>query len=120
MEVVRLNNEVEDSGWYEWMLIRWSSEPEASKRPLFDQLRKDVSKGKLYRDSRLDMWLPQCVYTSNVTLQLVHNVHVLDPLAVPINAAEARISRAGAHLALEKAVVHGVLHRFVVKTLVMM
>lgn len=38
MDVVRLNWEVEDSGWYEWMLMRWSSEPEASKRPDLDQL----------------------------------------------------------------------------------
>jgi hypothetical protein len=38
MEVVRLNCEVDDSGWYEWMLIQWSSEPEARRRPEFDQL----------------------------------------------------------------------------------
>jgi hypothetical protein len=38
MEVVRLNCEVDDSGWYEWMLIRWSSEPEARRRPEVDQL----------------------------------------------------------------------------------
>jgi hypothetical protein len=74
----------------------------------------------MQRDSGLSLWVPQCVYTSTVTLQLVHNVHILDPLAIPINAAEARISRAGAHLALQKAVVHGILHRFVVETLVVM
>ena len=40
MEVVRLNWDVDESGWYEWMLIRWSSEPEASRRPDVDQLMK--------------------------------------------------------------------------------
>jgi hypothetical protein len=38
MDVVRLNCDVDDSGWYEWMLMRWSSEPEASSRPDVDQL----------------------------------------------------------------------------------
>jgi len=38
IEVVRLNCDVNDSGWYEWMLIRWSSEPEARRRPDVDQL----------------------------------------------------------------------------------
>jgi hypothetical protein len=38
MEVVRLNWDVDESGWYEWMLMRWSSEPEARRRPDVDQL----------------------------------------------------------------------------------
>jgi hypothetical protein len=38
IDVVRLNCDKEDSGWYEWMLMRWSSEPEASRRPDVDQL----------------------------------------------------------------------------------
>jgi hypothetical protein len=38
IDVVRLNWDVDDSGWYEWMLMRWSSEPEARRRPEVDQL----------------------------------------------------------------------------------
>jgi hypothetical protein len=38
MEVVRLNCSVSEPGLYAWMLIRWSSEPEARRRPDLDQL----------------------------------------------------------------------------------
>lgn len=38
MDVVRLNCSVSEPGLYEWMLIRWSSEPEARRRPDLDQL----------------------------------------------------------------------------------
>ena len=38
IDVVRLNWDVDASGWYEWMLMRWSSEPEARRRPDVDQL----------------------------------------------------------------------------------
>lgn len=64
------------------------------------------------------LYVPQGVYTSIVTLQLVHDIHILDPLSVPIDSMEARVLRAFANLALEKAVVHGVLHRGVVRAVV--
>jgi hypothetical protein len=55
-----------------------------------------------------------------MSFQLVHNIHILDPLSVPIDAIQARISRAVANLTLKKAVVHGVLHRCVVRAVVEM
>lgn len=38
MDVVKLNCSVSEPGLYEWMLMRWSSEPEARRRPDLDQL----------------------------------------------------------------------------------
>lgn len=46
-----------------------------------------------------------------MALELVHDVHVLDPFSVAVNAANVGIFPALlSHLPLEQAVVHGVFH----------
>lgn len=108
MEVVRLNWYVEDSGWYEWMLMRWSSEPEANRRPDVDQLERSVHHTGDCRSRKV----PESIDASIVAFQLVHDVHVLRPLSVAVQAKYAGIPlvAAGGDLALQQAVVYTVFH----------
>ena len=79
IDVVRLNCEVDDSGWYEWMLMRWSSEPEARRRPDVDQLRvvscyRDVCTGCGYLKAFTHPLCP----SSSLTMSMF-SIHCLSP-----------------------------------------
>lgn len=108
MDVVRLNCSVSEPGLYEWMLMRWSSEPEARRRPDRDQLPK-VSQHCMRLYQRV--CVPQSVYTSIVPLQLIHNVQIVDPMLVAVDASNIRVCPTlMADFPPQEAIVHGVLH----------
>lgn len=108
MDVVRLNCSVSEPGLYEWMLIRWSSEPEARRRPDRDQLLK-VSQH--YMKLQQTTSVPKSIHTSIVPLQLIHNIQIIDPVLVAVNASNIRICPTlEADFPPQKAVIHRVLH----------
>jgi hypothetical protein len=88
MDVVRLNCDADDSGWYEWMLMRWSSDPEASRRPDVDQL---VCRQPLSTVFAYDRSLPQGIHASVVAFQFVHDVKIVDPLSVAIDGSDVAV-----------------------------
>jgi hypothetical protein len=108
MEVVKLNCSVSEPGLYEWMLMRWSSEPEARRRPDRDQLAEAHQYLPKLQGGR---HIPQGVHTSVVPLQLIHNVEIVNPVLVAVDSSYIRVRPAlMANLALQQAIVHGVLH----------
>lgn len=91
IDVVRLNCSVSEPGLYAWMLIRWSSEPEARRRPDRDQL---LAVSQRFTNLQENTHVPQSVHTAIMPLELIHNVQIVDPMLITIDAANVRIRSA--------------------------
>ena len=52
----------------------------------------------------------QCVYTTIVAIQLIHNIQLPDPISIAIETFDRGVSRAIAKLAPQETIVYGVLH----------
>lgn len=85
MDVVRSNCETLFSGRYEWMLIRVSSEPEARRPPDFDQL--SLNSQRMPSINPAEVHLPESVYTSIMSVQLIDDVQIIDPALVAVYTA---------------------------------
>lgn len=86
--------------------MRWSSEPEASRRPDLDQLEtvRDVV-------TLAGKTIPKSVYAAAMAFKFIDNIQVLHPLSVAVDAENARIPLAvSGNLPPQQAVVDGVLH----------
>jgi hypothetical protein len=67
--------------------MRWSSEPEASSRPDVDQLYC-IS---YFAQTHAKVYVPQSVDATIVAFQLIHDIQILYPLSVAVEASNVRV-----------------------------